>query len=241
METISTDAPQDAQRGSAVERLVESIQDMIVEQGLAFGDALPTERELGQMFGGSRNTVREALQYLRAYGMIDIKPKTGAVLANRQNHAVARLMTLHHTISPASFREVQGFRKIVETAAGEIVMMQANTKHMERLEEANRRLLESRDVAEAARHDFTFHDLLVSLAGNSVLHASYLYQRNAIFDIMKLGKGNQTIHDATYAAHQDILDAMKARDRIAFAYLLNRHLDFGMRFVSAEDNERGDA
>ncbi|MBL0371461.1 FadR family transcriptional regulator [Rhizobium sp. KVB221] len=240
METIETPEPKDVPRGSAVERLVESVQEMIAERGLAFGDPLPTERELGQLFGGSRNTVREALQYLRAYGIIDIRPKTGAVLANRQSHAVARLMTLHHKISPASFREVQGFRKIVESAAGEAIIMRANEGDLLRLEQTNRQLLECSDVEGSAHQDFAFHDLLVSLAGNSVLHASYLYQHNAILDIMTLGKENRPINEATFDAHQEIIDALRARDRIAFAYLLNRHLDFGMQFVEAENHSPGD-
>ncbi|WP_442864598.1 FadR/GntR family transcriptional regulator [Agrobacterium sp. LMR679] len=100
MHIIDKAPSSDAPRGSAVERLIANIQRMISDRNLAFGDALPTERELGLMLGASRNTVREALQYLRAYGVIDIRPKTGAVLTNRQSHAVDRLMTLHHAISP---------------------------------------------------------------------------------------------------------------------------------------------
>lgn len=239
MNIVESEPPAETARGSAVERLIFHIQGMISEKNLAFGDALPTERELGLMFGSSRNTVREALQYLRAYGVIDIKPKTGAVLANRQSHAVDRLMTLHHAISPASFREVQGFRKVVETAAGDAVLMRARQQDLDQLDEANRKVRQSVSVAEAADYDFAFHDLLVRLAGNSVLHASYLSQRNAMLDIMRLGKGNQPIRDATYTAHQEIIEAIRARDRLAFSYLLSRHLDFGIRFIETDDNSLG--
>jgi GntR family transcriptional regulator, transcriptional repressor for pyruvate dehydrogenase complex len=239
MNIIGSKLPADTERGSAVERLVGRIQGMISEKNLAFGDALPTERDLGLLFGASRNTVREALQYLRAYGLIDIKPKTGAVLANRQSHAVDRLMTLHHAISPASFGEVQGFRKVVETAAGEIILMRARQEDLDQLEAANLKMRHSVSVAEAADHDFAFHDLLVRLGGNSVLHASYLSQRNAMHDIMLLGKGNQPVHEATYAAHRDIIEAIRARDRLAFSYLLSRHLDFGLRFIETDKHSLG--
>ncbi|TGE87440.1 FadR family transcriptional regulator [Rhizobium sp. SEMIA 4032] len=241
MHIIDKAPSSDAPRGSAVERLIANIQRMISDRNLAFGDALPTERELGLMLGASRNTVREALQYLRAYGVIDIKPKTGAVLTNRQSHAVDRLMTLHHAISPASFREVQGFRKVVETAAGEIVLLRAAQSDLDALDAANRRVRESVGAEEAAVNDFVFHDLLVQLAGNSVLHASYLSQRNAMLEIMRIGKGNRPIHDATYTAHQEIIDALRARDRLAFSYLLSRHLDFGLRFIEAKDGLSEDA
>lgn len=225
---------------SAVERMIGNIQQMIAERNLAFGDALPTERELGLLFGASRNTVREALQCLRAYGVISIRPKTGAVLANRQSHAVDRMMTLHHAISPASFREVQGFRKVVETGAGEIVLMRASDDDLALLDAANRKVRDSVTVAEAAATDFAFHDLLVKLAGNSVLHASYQSQRSAILDLMRIGKGNQPIHQATFDAHQEIVDAIRSKDRLAFSYLLSRHLDFGLRFIETDSMTAGD-
>lgn len=239
METVEAEISKSSPRGSAVERLVEHVQTMIAERGLAFGDPLPTERELGQLFGSSRNTVREALQYLRAYGVIDIKPKTGAVLANRQNHAVSQLMTLHHKISPASFREVQGFRKIIEIGAGDAVMLSLSEEDLQRLEETNRHILSARNVAEAAQRDFAFHDQLVGLAGNSVLLASFRYQRDAVMDIMTLGKEERPIKEATFQAHQEIIAALRARDRIAYAYLVGRHLDYGMRFVPGATHSRG--
>ncbi|OLP49842.1 GntR family transcriptional regulator [Allorhizobium taibaishanense] len=225
---------------SAVERMIGNIQHMIAERNLAFGDALPTERELGLLFGASRNTVREALQCLRAYGVISIRPKTGAVLTNRQSHAVDRMMTLHHAISPASFREVQGFRKVVETGAGEIVLMRASDEDLALLDAANRKVRESVTVAEAAANDFAFHDLLVKLAGNSVLHASYQSQRSAILDLMRIGKGNQPIHQATFDAHQEIIEALRSKDRLAFSYLLSHHLDFGLRFIETDSMTAGD-
>lgn len=213
---------------------------MIADKSLAFGDSLPTERELGLMFQSSRNTVREALQHLRAYGIIDIRPKAGAVLANRQSQALSQLMTMHHRISPASFREVQGFRKIIESGAGEQVLMTVTEAQLQHLEDTNRRILASTDVAASALNDFAFHDELVGLTGNSVLQESFRYHRQAILDIMALGKENKPINEATYHAHREIIDALKARDRIAYAYLVNRHLDYGMRFVEAGDAVKGD-
>ncbi|MCZ4071818.1 FCD domain-containing protein [Agrobacterium sp. LMR679] len=119
--------------------------------------------------------------------------------------------------------------------------MRAAQSDLDALDAANRRVRESVGAEEAAENDFVFHDLLVQLAGNSVLHASYLSQRNAMLEIMRIGKGNRPIHDATYTAHQEIIDALRARDRLAFSYLLSRHLDFGLRFIEAKDGLSEDA
>jgi DNA-binding FadR family transcriptional regulator len=44
------------------------------------GDALPTEAELAEALGVSRNVLREALSRLRMLGMIESKKKRGMVL-----------------------------------------------------------------------------------------------------------------------------------------------------------------
>ncbi|WP_170976356.1 GntR family transcriptional regulator [Rhizobium sp. FKL33] len=220
--------------GSAVSRLVERIQEMIAERRLSFGDPLPTERDLAQQFGASRNTVREALQYLRAYGIVDIKPKAGAVLANRHSDAMSSLLTLHHAISPASFREVQGFRKVVETGAGEAALLTLTEAQLADLDAANLRILDSATVAEAAEADYAFHEKLVGLAGNAVLLASYRHQRQSMLELMRLGKETRFVNEETWREHKSIVEALRAKDRIAYAYLLSRHLEYGMRFVRPE-------
>ncbi|TGR36144.1 FadR family transcriptional regulator, partial [Mesorhizobium sp. M1C.F.Ca.ET.195.01.1.1] len=67
---------------SAVDQTGRQILDLIRNQALSVGDVLPTERELGELFGASRNTIREALRTIRTYGLIDPKPRVGAVLAD---------------------------------------------------------------------------------------------------------------------------------------------------------------
>jgi DNA-binding GntR family transcriptional regulator len=38
----------------------------------------------------------------------------------------------------------------------------------------------------------------------------------------------------TKAAHGEIVAALRARDRLAYAYLISRHLDFALRFLPEE-------
>ena len=67
---------------SAVDAAAGRILDLIRARQLNVGDVLPTERELSEITGASRNTVREALRTIRTYGLIEPKPRVGAVLAD---------------------------------------------------------------------------------------------------------------------------------------------------------------
>jgi GntR family transcriptional repressor for pyruvate dehydrogenase complex len=218
-------------RTSAVDRLVEQIRDMISERGLGVGDALPTERDLGEQFQSGRNTVREALQVLRAYGLVETRPKVGAVISGGHGEALRRLFAFHSGISPDSFRDLQGFRRILETGVGEHIILTASETDFDRLDAINRRILEAGSVEEAARCDYEFHAAIVELSGNRTTHATYNMLRSVIEEVMRLGKTERPVHAATFEAHAEIIRALRARDRIAYVYLMSRHLEFGLRFV----------
>ena len=108
---LAMDGSQEPAKLSAVDRLVEQIRELVRARGLVIGDALPTERELGELFQAGRNTVREALQILKAYGIVEVRPKIGAVLSDRHEDAVRKLFAFQNDVSPASFMDVQGYRQ----------------------------------------------------------------------------------------------------------------------------------
>ena len=80
---------------SAVETLVGQIKALIDTRNLGVGDALPSERELCEMFSSSRNTVREAMRILKTYGVVDVRPKVGAVIIDRRMDAVFDLYSFN--------------------------------------------------------------------------------------------------------------------------------------------------
>src|SRR4029077_16900745 len=61
------------QPGRAWEMIVDQVRLLIRDGQLKPGDRLPAERGLGERFGVSRVTVREALRGLEANGMVTIK------------------------------------------------------------------------------------------------------------------------------------------------------------------------
>ena len=67
---------------SAVDAMVLNIRSLISEGGLGVGDSLPTERELCERFQTSRNTVREAMRIMKAYGVVSVRPKVGAIIVD---------------------------------------------------------------------------------------------------------------------------------------------------------------
>lgn len=217
---------------SMVDRVVESIRALVAERGLRLGDPLPTERELGEMFQASRNTVREALVILRAYGLIETRPKVGAVISGGHAEAVRRLFAVHNGISSDSFRDLQGFRRIIETGVGDHIILHASEGDLDRLAGVNDRILDAVGVDALAQADYAFHEAIIALSDNRTALSSYRLLRPVILDLMRLGKSARPVQANTHETHARIIAALRARDRIAYAYLMSRHLDYGLQFVA---------
>lgn len=236
-ETLSAEmiqATPDAGRVSAVDRLVELIRELIAERGLRVGDALPTERELGEAYQAGRNTVREALQVLKAYGIIESRPKVGAVISGGHGDAIRKMFSFHGAVSPDSFKDVQGFRRIVEIGVADAVIRNAAAQDFAALDQKNLSMLEAATIEERAQRDYEFHEAIVELAGNRTMLGVYRMLRPVIEEIMHLGKSSRPAQEKSYEGHLELINALRAQDRIAYAYLMSRHLEYAQQFVTGE-------
>ncbi len=217
--------------GTAVDTLVHSIRTLMRERNLGVGDHLPTERELGEQFSASRNTVREALRTLKAYGLIDVRPKVGAIIIDRALEAAFDLFSFSIDISRETFADVQGFRRLIETGIGEQVMTTATEADLARLDALNAAMRDAATATDAAEADYAFHSALVGLAGNRTLADIYRFLKPVILRLMLLGKTRRPAITDTFADHEAITTALRRQDRVAYAYLMSRHLEFGARFL----------
>lgn len=215
---------------SAVDVLVQQIKTYIQENDLSVGDHLPSERELGERFDAARNTIREAVGVLKAYGVVDVRPKVGAVIVNRHLDAVMDLFSFQLTLSPETFLDIQSFRKLIEVGSVDMLFAAATETDVGDLQRINSALLSARTAEEAAQRDFDFHSALVSIAGNRTILAVYSTMKPIITRLMETGKATDGVRP-TYDIHAQIIAALEARDRLAFKYLMSSHLDHGLQFI----------
>jgi GntR family transcriptional regulator, transcriptional repressor for pyruvate dehydrogenase complex len=221
----------ETEHGSAVDHAVASIRELIRARSLKVGDILPTEMQLASMFGAGRNTIREAVRILKAYGIVESRQKLGTVITDRRWHAVTDLYSFGLDISVSTFEDVQGFRRLIEINLADTIFALIDDETIERLREINEEL-RAADLLRATELDFAFHEALVGTAGNRTLSDVYGIIRPIIMQLMQLGKKVRVALDGTYQEHEEIIRAVEARDRIAYAYHMNRHLKAGLRFVS---------
>ncbi len=214
---------------SAVDAMVLNIRGLISDGGLGVGDSLPTERELCERFQASRNTVREAMRILKAYGIVTVRPKVGATIIDDRMERALDLFSFNTLdVSRRTFNDIQGFRKLIEVGSVDAIFDHMRQADITEMRSINAQLRAASSIAEASEADFRFHLRLVSILRNRAVLDVYRIMKPVIIRIMERAKELRDFTDDTYDQHAAVVDALELRDRIRYQYALQSHLQLGL-------------
>ena len=203
---------------SKSERLRPAIEDDIVSGAMPPGTRLD-EVGLAERYGVSRTPVREALRELAATGLVELRPRRGAVVAVLDAPAVAERFEVMAEI---------------EAMAGRLAARRASEDELDALREAHEGCVRAADTADTdAYYDANerFHRLLYRASGNAFLEeeAGRLHTRLKPYRRLQL----RTRHRlrASLSEHEAILAALEAGNGPAAAEALRAHVSVqGERF-----------
>lgn len=98
-------------------RVIEYIKDQIREGKLAIGGRLPAERELSEMLGISRNSVREAIRTLDVMGVISSQQGAGNYLTGNFENNLVESMSMMFLLNQIDYRQISQLRRALEMQA----------------------------------------------------------------------------------------------------------------------------
>lgn len=212
--------------------IVAQIERAIFDGSLRPNDRLQPERELAEQFGVSRITVRDALRVLEARGLIHVKvgASGGAFVAETNVDQVAESISTMVLLKRMSLSELAEARTIVESSAAELAAQRADEATIARLAEMVER--GRRVVREHLPHtevSMDFHVALAEASKNELLSATVRAYRDLLMQTLRDMRDIRSAR-VTQKAHEEILDAIRARDPEATRKLVQEHLqDFEKR------------
>lgn len=209
-----------------VQQVVNSMKDYVASDETEVGQKLPTEKEWCEKLSVGRGTVREAFRILEARGLVEIKPGRGAFLVSKKELGQEELAEwfLKNEVELKDYIEV---RSAVEPLCARLVARRATDSELEQLERIHQRFIravEEEDFAGMAKYDERFHKHIVECSRNKMLIFISKKIDECIRDFRL--KTFQVPPNATNAikAHQDIVDAIKARDEEVAELYAKRHI-----------------
>jgi GntR family transcriptional regulator, transcriptional repressor for pyruvate dehydrogenase complex len=211
-------------------QLARMISDEISGGRFKAGERLPTERELAETFGVSRNVVREAIARLTFEGTVE--PRQGSGVFVLGTSAIAALRLDAEMLRDRSlFASLFELRLILEGEAASLAAARRGRKHLTAIKAALKRLDDSQGTPQSVDADLEFHRA-VALASNNVYVAIFV---NFISEHVRasIATANERVDLASRERinkeeHAAIYKAVAARDIEGARESMRRHIGKAM-------------
>jgi DNA-binding FadR family transcriptional regulator len=211
--------------------VVEKVLGAIGTGRLASGDRLPSEQELATLCRASRPTVRDAMLALELFGVVEVRPRSGAYVTDRATGAATRFPTLFDS-SP---RELLEAREHIEPGVASLCAARVTPTA---LEELDRLVDESESALSGGSTEslerflqlgHQFHAALASHCGNETM-ATVTRQlvdvsAHPLWRVVNgLHLRSMDTRSGQIAEHREILAAIARGDGAAAAAAMRDHL-----------------
>ena len=212
-------------------QIAEQIRESILRGEFSPGEKLPPERELAQMFGVSRPSVREALNMLASSGLVVSYQGGGTVVQSLidadHDNALSELIRTRR----ACALEVIEVRKGMEALTAYYAAQRATAEDIGRMEDIlNRMDVQLKNKRPLEDLDAKFH-LQIARATHNVI---WLHLMQGLFDAMKdfqrgvwrnvYSLGDDTRH--LFDHHRRIVTAIRDNDADEARKAMTEHLNF---------------
>lgn len=208
------------------------------------GDKLPTERELAEMFGGGRSTIRRSLETLEKEGLIGREVGRGTFVKQRPAtvgapaaHPLAGmaprpeahdidLATVSRLASPADVMEL---RLMLEPQVIEQAVSRASQAQIDAMYDCLEQARRSRTLEEFEHWDDMLHRSFAAASRNPLFSAVYAMigavRLEAEWGEIKRRTLTDEMKQKHFEEHVRIVDAVRARNAQAARAEMQQHLD----------------
>lgn len=157
------------------EDIAVQIKEAILQGHLKNGDRLPNERELGNLFGVSRPTVREAIRSLEAIGVVEVRRGIygGIFITEPKPDQVGRALEALLRFRGATISELVEFRRTFEAETAYWAAQRATTEQVDQLVLLATKIKEMAIANETPWEafielDLTFHEEVAQASHNQI-------------------------------------------------------------------------
>ena len=215
---------QPIKKSNLVDEVYGQLLTMLASGEYSEGSKLPSETQLCEALGVSRNTVRTAMSKLNALGIVENQQGYGNVVRNMNigiyTNSILPCM-LAHAGDLASATE---FRIGVESMAARLAAMRATPQHLERLHEAYEKADQSIGSADFATYDMEFHRVIAEATGNPLfVRTSEMIE--TMYTTWLIGFQRSHGVEKSHDFHSRIYEAIRDHQPEAAALSMQQHLE----------------
>jgi DNA-binding FadR family transcriptional regulator len=191
------------------------------------GERLPSERELAQILGVSRSTVREASGRLLAVGIVDIRRGRQGGTYVRESWTGASAEAVRRTLLPRweEMEQLFDLRCLVEGMVARVAAQRRRGDDVERMREAIERLASAEREHQKHAADIAFHQAVLGATRNpqvAALSRDLLTRVSLGFPIEPYDS-DPTVYRRALVEHTALCEAIEAGDAERAGALAQKH------------------
>ncbi len=194
--------------------IISKIRDHINYKNLEPGDKLPSERMLSEKFEVSRSTIREAIQTLEFYGILESIPQSGTFVAQLGVTALNGMINEILNLEEPDFKSLVETRILLELKTVRLAAQRRTELQLQHMKQALDAYTEKALLGQdAVQEDLLFHLAIAKASGNSSLNTLMLIITPEI--ITNFEKYHVCDDDQTFKGieeHKAIYEAIKNKD-----------------------------
>lgn len=204
---------------SVVGNVVNQISSLIIKREYNAGDQIPTETELSEKLGVSRNSIREAIKILVAVGVLEIQRGKGTFVATKVNPSFFDPLVFSLIIEPKTASDIYEFRVMFES----MVILSAIDKITEEQLEELQLLIDTtkinwdqgriKDSEYFVQQDVKFHQTLLEMTSNPLIQRVGLTIMQFIPEYIGKSINQKNGVERSINNHKRIINALRKRDK----------------------------
>jgi len=220
------------ERNTLVESVVDQLLTLIKNGSLAPGDRLPSERDLMESLKVGRSTIREALRSLAMMNLVDMRPGQGSFVKEMNLSSVINPEMLSTLMDRNLTADLLEMRKMIEAPAMELAAKRATEEELRALQAIVNecRKLHAKGIS-TAELSACLHLELARCTHNGVLVMFIESVLGLLTERGTLLEHHQGYNDWEINSHQELVDALTARDGHLAHRLMARHLEESFRWL----------
>ncbi|MDO4276650.1 MAG: FadR/GntR family transcriptional regulator [Eubacteriales bacterium] len=211
------------------ERVADHLEKMILEgqdQRWKEGEKLPSEQELADSFGVSRNIVREAVKLLKERGLAEPKNGLGVYITRPNPEQLSAFVYRYVLLNHTDLRMIYDTRILLEEYCVGCAAARCTEEDLERVREIVSYMKDARMTEQEFREaDYMFHIALAEISGNPLNVMMISALKDVFLTILGQNYHNLEESGTTRKDHEMILEAVANHDGETAKALLIRHLE----------------
>ena len=216
----------DGKKTKLSEQTSDRLYEMIVdEQRYAPGSKLPNENELSRNLQVSRTTLREAISFLVAQGVLEIRRGKGTFVAEELPAAGLDLTSLAGLRSRVRAKDLFEMRLIFEPATVALACQRGTDEELRQIQKKAERV--ERSAAEGGDWplaDQEFHWAIIKASHNEYMRRLYPIINSAVNEILQLSQNRQHMQDIALNDNRLILEFLLKRDEAGARHAMSIHM-----------------